>query len=118
MAADGSWSVALNATDGQQRSQILLRVKEALKQLHAAGFVHGDVRASNVLYKVEPDNTVKVMLIDFDESGRVGLAYYGPLPFNAAIQRAPGVAPGMAIDPQHDLWPTESAERFFVCGYH
>ena len=55
-----------------------------------------------------------VMLIDFDDAGRVGQAHYGPLPFNAAIPRASGVAPGTAVDPPHDLWQTENEQRFFV----
>ena len=66
------------------------------------------------MYKVEGDRNMMVMLIDFDDAGRVGQAHYGPLPFNAAIPRASGVAPGTAVDPPHDLWQTENEQRFFV----
>jgi hypothetical protein len=115
MTTDSSWNLALQAPTGH-RYQILERVRAVLQQLHAGGFVHGDVRASNVLYKLEGSelNTMQVMLIDFDEAGRIGQAHYGPLPFNAAIPRAPDVAPGGPIACQHDLWQTENDGRFFV----
>ena len=98
----------------QRSSQILVQVRAVLQQLHPAGVAHGDVQAWNVLYKVEGDRNMMVMLIDFDDAGRVGQAHYGPLPFNAAIPRASGVAPGTAVDPPHDLWQTENEQRFFV----
>lgn len=112
MIADDSWNLALYAPAGQ-RSQILERVRAVLQQLHTAGFVHGDVRASNALYKVDGSD-LKVMLIDFDEAGKTRQAHYGPLPFNTIIPRAPDVDPGGPITPQHDLWQTENDARFFV----
>lgn len=112
MTIDTSWGLALNAP-AAQRPLVRQETRAMLQQLHSAGFVHGDPRASNVLYKVEGDN-IKVMLIDFDEAGRTGQAYYSPLPFNTAIQRSPDVAPGGAITPEQDLWQTETDARFFV----
>lgn len=85
-------------------------------KMHAAGFVHGDVWASNALHKGEDENDLmKVMLIDFDGAGRNGQAHCGPLPFNATIPRAPGVAPpGGVATPQHDSLKTENEGRFFI----
>lgn len=43
-------------------------IEDALKQLHAAGFSHGDVQPSNIM----KDKTGRIVLIDFGFSGRIG----------------------------------------------
>ena len=47
------------------------QVKEALQKLHAAQFVHGDLRGPNVIF-----SGGKAFLIDFDWAGRVNEARY------------------------------------------
>lgn len=65
------------------RDQILERVRAVAQQLHSEGFVHGNIEASNIFYKFEGSDfsTMRVMLIAFDEAGRIGQVHYGPIPF-------------------------------------
>ena len=117
-AIDDQWKVAFWAR-GSVRDKILAKVTEVLRLLHEAGYVHGDVRASNVLYRVyeseegQQQQDVKVMLIDFDDAGRMPHAHYSLLPFNPDVPSHPNVMPGGRIDAEHDLWRVENNDRFF-----
>ena len=86
--------------------------------LHDAGFVHGDLRAANVLVRPRqtaqpplggaspppalPDVSWEVRLLDFDWAGAVGTVRY-PVTRNPERQWASGSAAGGAILPDHDL---------------
>ena len=117
-AIDDQWKVAFWAR-GSVRDKILAKVTEVLRLLHEAGYVHGDVRASNVLYRMyeseegQQQQDVKVMLIDFDDAGRMPHAHYSLLPFNPDVPSHPNVMPGGRIDAEHDLWRVENNDRFF-----
>jgi serine/threonine protein kinase len=107
------WALAHSAVDPTTRASILARVQEVLCEMHAAGFVHGDARAGNVLYKVDAENVhSQVMLIDFDSAGYVGTARYSILPFSIAY--APGAEPGGLVKAEHDNWRAETIDRFFA----
>jgi hypothetical protein len=54
--------------------------------MHANGFVHGDVRAGNVLYKVS-EESIHVMLIDFYSAGNAGTARYSILPSRLHVRQ-------------------------------
>lgn len=107
------WTLALVASAPDIRAAILVAVRQVLLELHSAGFVHGDVRAANVLYRID-DGTgnMLVMLIDFDSSGTAGIARYSILPFS--IPYAPAAVPGGLVTAEHDNWRTETTDRFFV----
>ena len=46
------------------------KVEEAVRLIHKAGFVHGDVRGGNVLVRDDENGVcVKIMIIDFDHCG-------------------------------------------------
>ena len=107
----GQWSIVHGIGDAATQEAILVAVRDVVKAMHFAGFVHGDVRAANTLYRREND-VVRVMLIDFDSAGRAGVARYSILPF--AIEYAPGALPGGLVMIEHDLWRLETASRFFV----
>ena len=117
-AIGDQWKVALLAT-GSVRDKVVAKVTELLHLLHKAGYVHGDIRASNVLFRMhgsedvqcQPD--VNIMLIDFDDAGRVPDAHYSLLPFNPDVPSHPDVMPGGRIDAEHDLWRVEDHDRFF-----
>ena len=107
------WILAHGATDPGVRAEIIAAVRQVLLEMHNAGFVHGDVRAGNVLYKAKnngPEN-MRVMLIDFDSAGRAGTARYSILPFSIAY--APTAVPGGLVTAEHDNWRTETVDRFF-----
>ena len=108
------WILAHGATDPAVRTAILVAVQQVLFELHNAGFVHGDVRAGNVLYhRAKEDGTgrMRVMLIDFDSAGRAGTARYSILPFATAY--APAAVPGGLVTAEHDNWRAETTDRFF-----
>ncbi|PIL35883.1 hypothetical protein GSI_01543 [Ganoderma sinense ZZ0214-1] len=59
--------------DKRLRPLIQPRTEEALKILHAGGFVHGDIRSPNLL--MHPA-TGCVYIVDFDWAGKQGVARY------------------------------------------
>ena len=74
-------------------------LKEAVRALHAAGFVHGDLRGCNILVA---DNTVS--LIDFEWAGLAGTATYPYFMNRADIQWPDGAGDGKLVTESHDLW--------------
>ena len=80
---------------------IVQKVQEAVDTLHAAGFVHGDIRRPNIM--VREDDESSVMLIDFDWAGEAGQARY-PVTLNQSdsIPWATGTKPRGLIDMTHD----------------
>eukprot|EP01039_Chlorochromonas_danica_P010185 gene10185-11269_t len=80
-------------------------VKRALDLLRSKSFVHGDLRANNIL--VSPVGDIRI--VDFDHSGRTddldNPARYPPfLNKDGAIQWAPGVECGGPLSCDHDLF--------------
>ncbi|TPX35185.1 hypothetical protein SeMB42_g07206 [Synchytrium endobioticum] len=77
-------------------------LSEAVKQLHSANLVLGDLRPCNVLVHMEEREDV--MIIDFDWAGRVGEARYPPgINMNGDIDWPEGVGPGKLITVAHDV---------------
>lgn len=77
------------------------RLKAAVRDLHAAGFVHGDLRVCNILVAVASG---AVYLIDFEWAGLVGTATYPYFMNHADIQWPDGAGDGRLITESHDLW--------------
>lgn len=69
---DATW-VRLNYKE-TLREGLKDRVKSAIAQLHGGGFVHGDVRNTNVM--VKETGGLDFMLVDFDWAGRAGKVNY------------------------------------------
>ena len=118
------WRMASDVST-ENRARVLQVVRGILGRMHDAGYVHGDVRAANVLVRIvatasasgstgAAGEMVSAMLIDFDEAGRVNEAHYSLLPFNPSVPFAPGVVPGGLIEASHDLWRVESEDRFYA----
>jgi hypothetical protein len=74
------------------------RLEEMVDKLEAAGFVHGDFRAGNIM--VKPGEEELAGLIDFDWAGKAGEVHY-PLNCNYSDIQWPG-GPASAIELGHD----------------
>ena len=66
--------------------------------LHNHGFVHGDIRITNVLVS---ESTSKALLIDFDEAGLDGKVYYPPHLNTVDIVRPEEAIDGKPITKAH-----------------
>ena len=74
-------------------------LKAAVRALHAAGFVHGDLRGCNILVAASA-----VYLIDFEWAGLVGTVTYPYFMNHADIQWPDGAGDGRLVTESHDLW--------------
>ena len=77
-------------------------LERAVSKIHEMGFVHGDLRGPNILCRKAPKG-MKVFIIDWDMSGRVGEVTY-PLMLNPRVARHPDAKPGMRIQKEHDQY--------------
>ncbi|KAG8920090.1 hypothetical protein FRC02_001175 [Tulasnella sp. 418] len=88
----------------QSSDRIRIRgaMKEHISELHRQGYVHGDIRRSNLL--IGPEDSVK--LLDFDWAGLIGVAKY-PRRVNPMAdklnERPRGAVDGALITVEHDL---------------
>jgi RIO-like serine/threonine protein kinase len=89
----------------KQQEKMRRRVENVVRALHQEGFVHGDIRDTNIL--VDPEtlgsDDVAIHIVDLDWAGQIGEARY-PLGINTTtVKRPAGVRSGELITPQHDL---------------
>jgi len=84
-------------------STVLDDVDRALKTLHDAEFVFGDIRRPNIMVQEpqEGGGEWRGLLVDFDWAGRVGKAKYPPM-LNSQIEWANGVESATEIQKAHD----------------
>ncbi len=77
-------------------------IEAKIIELHQQGFVHGDIRDTNVL--VRKDGMKGFMLVDFDWAGKIGDVRY-PMNVNWGddLWRPEGARDGKLILPDHDL---------------
>eukprot|EP01012_Entosiphon_sulcatum_P014376 TRINITY_DN1940_c0_g2_i1.p1 TRINITY_DN1940_c0_g2~~TRINITY_DN1940_c0_g2_i1.p1 ORF type:complete len:395 (+),score=45.66 TRINITY_DN1940_c0_g2_i1:277-1461(+) len=78
-----------------------------LRLLHAKGYVHGDVRSSNIIWAKEPS---QARLIDFDLAAAIGNVYpenYGDPDKN----RHPTARKRARMQPEHDLYSLQVIEK-------
>lgn len=87
-----------------ERNEVPSRFKsdllQAIKQLHNAGYVFGDLREPNVM--VTPQATPTVQLIDFDWTGKEGEVKY-PRSISGSIEWPQGAGMLELIRKEHDL---------------
>ncbi|RVD82678.1 uncharacterized protein DFL_007096 [Arthrobotrys flagrans] len=93
-------TVFLSEVPESHRAQIHSQFRQALKLLHNNDFVFGDLRPSNILVT---DDYQKVLLIDFDWSGKQGVARYPAGGVNREHAWPTGVEANGLIEKEHDL---------------
>jgi serine/threonine protein kinase len=94
----------LRLSDAEQE-KVRHKVRSVVQTLHQGGFVHGDIRDTNILIDIESlaSEDVAIHLIDFDWAGRLGEAKY-PIEVNKTTMRRPvDVEGGGLITKEHDL---------------
>ena len=74
-------------------------LKAAVRALHVAGFVHGDLRGCNVLVAASG-----VYVVDYEWAGPEGTATYPYFMNHADIQWPDGAGDGRLVTESHDLW--------------
>ena len=87
-----------------QQEKIRWKVEKTLQVLHDAGFVHGDVRSTNILIDLESldSDNVGIHFVDFDWAGHIGEAKY-PNDINGiTVKRPEGAEGGKLITVEHD----------------
>ena len=81
-------------------------VLEKVKSMHAAGYVHGDIRRTNVM--VKKNGGEGMLLIDFDWAGIIDATKY-PMNVNRRdISRHAQAVDGAVIKVEHDTYMTEN----------
>ena len=82
------------------------KVRQCLRQFHQAGFVHGDIRDTNIMVKTLKQGGFtdgSFLVVDYDSSGKVKQVRY-PLNLNIiSVQRPEGAIGGAVIEAEHDL---------------
>jgi serine/threonine protein kinase len=88
-------------------TQLRKMVTDLVTSFHDQKFVHGDIRDSNLLVRME-DGKLQMKLIDFDWGGREGEVRYPVLINDRTVHRPLGVVGGQLIKREHDLQMVEN----------
>lgn len=83
----------------QESPAVQEKLKEAVTLMHTMGFVHGDLRSSNILVRGDG-----VYIIDFDWAGKQEEARYPPFLNHDDIARDEGAVGLQLIKKEHDLF--------------
>jgi serine/threonine protein kinase len=76
-------------------------VREKVARLHQAGFVHGDIRTTNIM--VKKSGSPGFLLVDFDWAGVIGEVRYPMNVNDVDIKRPYNAHDGELILAQHDM---------------
>jgi len=95
--------------DERMKNAVKEAVKEAVAKMHNEGFVHGDLRDVNILYRCM-GNSTDVIFVDWDWAGKDGVALY-PLTMNPDIPRHVQAKADGPICKSHDLYMVEQIFR-------
>lgn len=82
------------------KEMLVSKIRSTIVELHNDGFVHGDLRHTNIL--VDTQNPHGFMIVDWDWSGKNGSVKY-PVDLNRdGVSRPEGAIGGHWIRPEHD----------------
>lgn len=106
----------------EQQDMVKSKVIKMIEMLHNEGFVHGDIRDTNLLVdrnslSSDGDTEAKVHFIDFDWAGCIGEAKY-PIDINCkTVKRPEGVQGGELISKQDDKDMVSYLFRHFTLDF-
>jgi hypothetical protein len=84
------------------KPDILDELRDILSRLHQAGFVHGDIRDTNVM--VSKSSEPRFMLVKFDWAGKIGEVQYPMVDkMRKELWRPDGACVGNLITADHDI---------------
>ncbi|KAF8833241.1 hypothetical protein BDN67DRAFT_792596, partial [Paxillus ammoniavirescens] len=89
-----------DSPDSHPPESVFEAISDQLKHLHLGGFVHGDIRDTNIMLK--EDDQKQFMIIDFDWAGKIGKVRYPPYVNGTNIWRPEGAHDGELIQAGHD----------------
>jgi hypothetical protein len=87
--------------ESPMKEQFFSEVKDKLALLHQAGYVHGDIRPSNIM--VRKDGKPGIIFLDFDWAGVIGEVRYPMNINNVDICRPPHAVDAELIWADHDI---------------
>ena len=93
-------------------SNILNDVKHAVKVLHDAGYVFGDLRRPNIMIHKTADGGERAQLIDFEWVGRDGQAQYPALLNNSGDIKWP-----VGVKPHATMWKVHDTDMIHKITY-
>jgi serine/threonine protein kinase len=94
---------SLVAEKGGARNLLSEKIRHRVLELHRAGFVHGDIRDTNIMIKKSGFNDGSFMMVDYDSSGVIKQVRY-PLDLNTTtVKRPQGATGGAIVEVEHDL---------------
>lgn len=87
--------------DSPNKASFESEVRNKVTSLHQAGFVHGDIRTTNIM--VKKNGSPGIMLVDFDWAGEIKKVRY-PMNVNFVdIKRPSGARDNELIMAEHDV---------------
>jgi serine/threonine protein kinase len=95
----------LSELESDNREPFKDSIQQSVSLLHEHGFVHGDLRPSNVLVSKSDS---KALIIDFDAAGKAGEVVYPPNLNTVDIKWPEGVNDGVPITKAHDNYMFDS----------
>jgi predicted Ser/Thr protein kinase len=98
----------LSKLQSENRKRFKASIQQSVSLLHKHGFVHGDLRPSNVLVS---KNESKALIIDFDAAGKAGKVVYPPNLNTVDIEWPKDVTDGVLITEAHDNYMFERLFR-------
>jgi serine/threonine protein kinase len=81
--------------DSHTKGSFVTEIREKVASLHQAGFVHGDIRTTNIMVKKSGEEGI--LLIDFDWAGVIGDVRY---PMNNECERRGFTPSGKRVEPE------------------
>ena len=104
LAAYGSLEDALQSESDispQQKANISLDIAIGLSTLHACGFIHGDIKPSNIMLQSHDDRQIVAKILDF--SGATDMTSYGTSGHRSYMTRL-WLAPEVLLGSRHIEW--------------
>lgn len=100
----GTYSNRFDKSDKfSPKEKVRPMVEELVQKLHAKGFVHGDIRDTNLLVTKEEVQEVDFKLVDFDWAGVAGEVRYPMNVNHVRISRPETAQDGELVTKEHDI---------------